>query len=83
MNMLGNGEKISALKLYKLTANKKSEYTYGRPVPDALGSASGSGGSASFDNPTVQLHQDTVLEMDKQYVAFFIIHDNDSVFDAR
>ena len=82
MNMLGNGEKISALKLYKLTANKKSEYTYGRPAPDALGSASGQWWIASFDNPTVQLHQDTVLEMDKQYVAFFIIHDNDSVFDA-
>lgn len=82
MNMLGNGEKISALKLYKLTANKKSEYTYGRPAPDALGSASGQWWIASFGNPTIPLDQDAVLEMDKQYVVFFIIHDNDSIFDA-
>ena len=82
MTLLGNGQKINDLKLYKLAANKKQEYAYGRPAPEALSSASGQWWVASFDNPTVQLAQDAVMEMDKPYVAFFIIHDNDATFDA-
>ena len=28
MNLLGNGEKLSSFKLYKMTANQKTEYVY-------------------------------------------------------
>ena len=47
-----------------------------------MASASGQWWIGSFDNPTVALPNDTVLEKDKTYVAFFIIRDNDATFDA-
>lgn len=37
MDFLGNGEKVDALKLYKLAANSKTEYTYGRPSASRMG----------------------------------------------
>lgn len=83
MDLLGNGEKIANLKLYKLAANDKTAYVYGRPAPEDLASASGMWWIADFNNPTVPLSSDTVLEKDKTYVAFFIIRDNDAVFDAN
>ncbi|MEI3453895.1 MAG: amidohydrolase [Bilophila wadsworthia] len=82
MDFLGNGEKVDALKLYKLAANSKTEYAYGRPSASEMASASGQWWIGSFDNPTVALPSDTVLEKDKTYVAFFIIRDNDATFDA-
>ena len=82
MNLLGNGEAVSALKLYKLAANGKTAYEYGRPESANMASASGQWWIADFTNPTVALAQDAVLEMDKQYIAFFIIKDNDATFDA-
>ncbi len=82
MGLLGNGEKISSFKLYKMTANQKAEYAYGRPDSNAIASASGQWWVADFANPTIPLSQDAVLEMDKQYIAFFIIKDNDATFDA-
>ena len=82
MNLLGNGEKLSSFKLYKMTANQKTEYVYGRPDSASMASASGQWWVADFTNPTVALSQDAVLEMDKQYITFFIIKDNDATFDA-
>ena len=82
MNLLGNGEKLSSFKLYKMTANQKTEYVYGRPDSASMDSASGQWWVADFTNPTVVLSQDAVLEMDKQYITFFIIKDNDATFDA-
>ena len=82
MDFLGNGEKVDALNLYKLTTNSKTEYTYGRPSAGEMASASGQWWIGSFDNPTVALPSDTVLEKDKTYVAFFIIRDNDGTYDA-
>ena len=82
MDFLGNGEAIDTLKLYKMTANAKTEYAYGRPSADEMTSASGHWWIGSFENPTVALPSDTKLEKDKTYVAFFIIRDNDAVFDA-
>ena len=81
MSILGNGEKVSTFKLYKMKANEKTEYTYGLPDSSALASASGQWWIADFTNPTIPLAQDAVLAMDKQYVVFFIIRDNDTAFD--
>ena len=65
-----------------MTANQKTEYVYGRPDSASMASASGQWWVADFTNPTVALSQDAVLEMDKQYITFFIIKDNDATFDA-
>ena len=83
MNFLGNGEAVSSLKLYKLTANVKTAYEYGRPDSAGMASASGRWWVADFTNPTVPLAPEAVLTLDAQYVAFFIIHDNDEIFDAN
>ena len=82
MCFLGNGEAVNTLKLYKLAANVKTAYEYGRPDSAGMASASGKWWVADFTNPTVPLAPEAVLTPDAQYVAFFIIHDNDEVFDA-
>ncbi len=84
MTLLGNGDKLSNMKLYKLTATEKFEYEYGRPDAGSFGDASGQWWIADFANPTValSLDDDPTLETDKQYLAFFVIRDNDGRFDV-
>ena len=68
MTLLGNGDKLSNMKLYKLTATEKFEYEYGRPDAGSFGDASGQWWIADFANPTValSLDDDPTLETDKQ-----------------
>lgn len=84
MTLLGNGDKLSNLKLYKITDTKKIEYAYGRPDAGSIGSSTGQWWVADFENPAaaLSLADDPTLEADKQYIAYFIIRDNDGTYDA-
>lgn len=79
-NFLGNGSTAAEHHLYKLSATKSTPYTYGKPVN--MENASGQWWIADFTSPLVPLSPDAVLTADKAYVAFLIIHDNDTLFDA-
>ena len=77
MNFLGNGAPLGSLQLHKLTANTATEYAYGKPSLDDMGTADGQWWVASLENPTVPItDMSTTLDMDHTYVAFLVIADN-------
>ena len=81
-SFLGNGATVAEFKLYKLHDTTTDLYTYGKPAPEQLDSASGYWWIADMAAPTVPLTEADKLEMDKSYIAFFVIGDNDGTFDA-
>ncbi len=81
MNFLGNGEAVNTMSLLKLTETKVTSYEYGMPTPAELETASGKWWIADIDAPTKALKADDTLMMDHTYTAFFVIADNDPVFD--
>lgn len=82
MSFLGNGATAGEFKLYKLHANATDLYTYGKPAAADMDSASGHWWIADLAAPLAPLAATDKLEMDKTYLAFFVIRDNDEVFDA-
>lgn len=82
MNFLGNNATVSEFSLYKLSENRAATYTYGMPSNDELPVASGKWWIADIDAPTRALEPSDTLVMDHSYIAFFVIADDDPVFDA-
>lgn len=78
--VLGNGGSVKALYLNKLHANRLQGYTYGRPA--ALDDASGVWWIADLEDPTTALEPDVLLTLDKTYVVFFAVRDNDANYDV-
>ena len=74
---LGNGGTPADYRLYQLQENKSFLYTYGKPAPEDMGTASGSWWIADMDNPTIPLEESHTLDMNKTYIAFFTMGDND------
>ncbi len=84
MNFLGNGAPLGSLQLHKVTANTATAYTYGKPSPDDMGTADGQWWVASLENPTMPItDMSTKLDMDRTYVAFFVIADNGAYDSAE
>ena len=81
-SFLGNGATAADFKLYKLHDTNTDLYTYGKPAPEQLDSASGHWWIADMAAPMAPLAETDKLEMDKTYIAFFVIGDNDGKFDA-
>ena len=81
MNFLGNGEAVDTLSLLKLTETKATAYEYGMPTSAELETASGKWWIADVEAPTKSLEAGDRMDMDHTYVAFFVIADNDPVFD--
>ncbi len=81
-SFLGNGATVADFKLYKLHEASTDIYTYGRPAPGEMDSASGNWWIADMATPTVALETGDKLDMNKTYIAFFMIRDNDGTFDA-
>ena len=81
-SFLGNDATVAEFKLYKLHDTTTDLYTYGKPAPEQLDSTSGHWWIADMAAPTVPLTEADKLEMDKSYIAFFVIGDNDGTFDA-
>lgn len=79
-NFLGNGATIAEHHLHRLTATTSTAYTYGKPAD--MDSASGQWWIADITNPLVPLTPDAVLTADRTYVAYLMLRDNDSAFDA-
>ncbi len=80
MTFLGNGMSVDSYKLYKLHANESVKYEYGKPSVEEMASASGRWWVMEMDTLALLAPTDT-LEMNKTYIAFFVIRDNDGVFD--
>lgn len=81
MNMLGNGATVGEMALYKLKGAKAVAYTYGKPAVGDMASASGQWWIADMKTPTEALEPSATLAADATYVAFFVIADNDAVYD--
>lgn len=82
MTFLGNGMTVGDFKLYKLHENEAVPYTYGKPASDDMATASGQWWITEMVTPLVPLAAGDKLDMDKTYLAFFVIRDNDAAFDA-
>ncbi len=78
-SFLGNGDKISDLKLYKMRDTEALEYTYGH-ADVSKAEASGHWWIADSTNPLVALDKDAELKLDHNYLVNFVIQDN-SKFD--
>lgn len=83
MNFLGNGEAVDTMSLLKLTETKATAYEYGMPTPAELETASGKWWIADVEAPTKSLEAGDTMKMDHTYVAFFVIADNDPIFDRN
>lgn len=81
MNVLGNGGAVSQVGLYKLNETKAIPYEYGKPSSDELATASGKWWIADIKAPTKALDPSDTLALDHTYMAFFVIADNDPVYD--
>ncbi len=79
---LGNDAAVADFRLYKLHETDAATYAYGKPAPGDMASASGHWWIAEPNAPTIALPETARLEMDKTYIAFFVIRDNDPAFDA-
>lgn len=78
-NFLGNGATVAEHQLHKLYATQTKAYSYGKPSPDAFANnPSGMWWIASIEDPTVALEPAVTLDVDKTYIAFFVIRDNDA-----
>lgn len=82
MAFLGNGASLEALSLYGMSGDKATAYTYQEPSAGDMTQVSGQWWVATLDDPATALPRNSVLEMDRTYIAFFIIRDNDTMFDA-
>lgn len=83
MDFLGNGDSLEKLALYGLNGGKPTPYTYQEPSAGDMTQTSGQWWVATLDDPATALPRNSVLEMDRTYIAFFIIRDNDGALDAE
>ena len=81
LTFLGNGMTVGDYKLYKLHENDAVKYEYGKPAAEEMDSASGRWWVMEMDSLAL-LEPGDKLDMNKTYIAFFMIRDNDGVFDA-
>ena len=82
LSFLGNGGKAGDFKLYKLHETTVDLYEYGKPSREDMATASGKWWIADMNSPLTELAPTDTLEKNKTYLAFFVIRDNDGVFDA-
>ena len=82
LSFLGNGGTAGDFKLYGLHNTTVDLYEYGKPATEDMATASGKWWIADLDSPLTALAPTDTLEKNKTYLAFFVICDNDGVFDA-
>lgn len=82
MDFLGNGESLEKFALHGMADGGMVTYAYKEPSADGMTQASGQWWVATLDDPTIALPRNSVLDMDRTYIAFFIIRDNDGTLDA-
>lgn len=81
LTFLGNDMTVGDYKLYKLHDNDAVKYEYGKPDAEEMDSASGRWWVMEMDTLALLAPGDR-LDMNRTYIAFFVIRDNDEVFDA-
>ena len=82
LSFLGNGATAGDFKLYKLHETTVDLYQYGKPAAEDMAASSGRWWIADLASPLAPLEATDTLEKNKTYLAFFVIRDNDGVFDA-
>ena len=80
LTFLGNGMPVESYKLYKLHDNDAVKYQYGKPAAEEMASASGRWWVMEMETLALLAPTD-ILERNKTYIAFFVIRDNDGIFD--